>query len=759
MKIAVVGGGPSGLCLAILMKLRDPRHSIAIYERNRPDDTFGWGVVFSDQTLSNLAAVDPVTAELIEQSFTHWDDIESYYRGTVIRSTGHGFVGIGRLKLLNLLQARASELGIEQHFEYNVQGLDAFSDADLIVAADGINSGIRTEYAEHFGPEIDVRKNKFVWLGTTRVFEAFTFIFVQTEHGWIQAHAYQFESGMSTFIVELTEESWRAHGGEQMSTDDTLAFCERIFADHLDGHPLISNAKHLRGSDWISFPRVDNARWHHGNIVLIGDAAHTAHFSIGSGTKLGIEDAIDLVDELHKESDSLDDALHAYEERRRVAVLRLQSAARNSTKWFENVARYGEMPSPQFYYSMLTRSQRVSHENLRLRDKQWLEGYERWFAERAGVTGDKRVAPMFTPFRLRNMELRNRVVVSPMCTYSAEDGAPNDFHLVHLGARAMGGAAMVFTEMTAVSADARITPGCAGMYSDFHAERWKRIVDFVHGNSPAKFALQLGHAGPKGATKLLWEGMDEPLESGGWPLLAPSPIPWTTDNVVPTAMDADAMTAVVANFVQATLRAADAGFDMLELHCAHGYLLSAFLTPLTNHRTDEFGGSTENRLRFPIRVFEAMRAAWPEERPMSVRISATDWVSGGVDAAEATEIAKAFVAAGADIIDVSAGQTSAAAKPVYGRMFQTPLSDQIRNDGGVPTMTVGNIYEYDHINSIIAAGRADLCCLARPHLATANWTQIAAAEQGMSVWWPKQYRAGLAQLERRLQQAANALNP
>ena len=753
MKIVVVGGGPSGLCLAILMKLRDPSHSVVIYERNRSDDTFGWGVVFSDQTLSNLAAADPGTAEIIEANFNHWDDIETFYRGTATRSTGHGFVGIGRLKLLNLLQERAADLGVEQHFEVSVDDLGPFSDADLIIAADGINSAIRKRYAEHFEPDIDLRKNKFVWLGTRRVFEAFTFIFVETDHGWVQAHAYQFEDGMSTFIVELTEDTWRALGCEEMNTADTIAFCEDIFSDYLEGEALISNARHLRGSDWITFPRVDNARWHHENIVLIGDAAHTAHFSIGSGTKLGIEDAIDLVDALHSHDD-LPTALTSYEEKRRVEVLRLQSAARNSTEWFETVARYGTMDPPQFNYSLLTRSQRVSHENLRLRDHEWLEGYEQWFAERAGAAPGTRVPPMFTPFRLREMELANRVVVSPMAMYSAEEGTPGDFHLVHLGSRAMGGAALVFTEMTAPSADGRITPGCTGMYTDEHQAAWKRVVDFVHASTPAKIGLQLGHAGPKGATKLLWEGMDEPLEAGDWPVIAPSAVKWSEQNQLPKAMDAGDMKRVQGEFVQAVERADAAGFDMLELHCAHGYLLSAFLTPLKNQRDDEYGGSVENRLRFPLQVFSAMRAAWPSQKPMSVRISATDWVEGGLDGAESVTIAKAFVDAGADIIDVSAGQTSTDAKPIYGRMFQTPLSDRIRNEGGVPTMAVGNIYEYDHVNSIIAAGRADLCCLARPHLATSNWTQQVAAEHGVSTWWPQQYRSGQRQLERQLKRAA-----
>jgi anthraniloyl-CoA monooxygenase len=754
MKVVCVGGGPSGLCFAILMKLRDASHDVTVYERNRATDTFGWGVVFSDQTLENLEKHDPVIAQKIVDHFNRWEDIENHFRGTVIRSTGHGFVGIGRLRLLNLLQERAGELGVRIEYETEIDSIDSFRDADLIVAADGVNSGIRQRFAEHFEPDIELRKNKFVWLGTKKLFDAFTFLFEETEHGWIQVHAYRFDEETSTFIVECTEETWRAHGIDRMNSEESIAFCEKTFARHLDGNKLISNAPHRQGSEWITFPRVNNERWHHGKIVLLGDAAHTAHFSIGSGTKLGFEDAIELTHEIHRHPD-LETALVQYEEARRVDVLRLQSAARNSTEWFESVDRYGSMDPPQFYYSLLTRSQRVSHENLRLRDPEWLSGYERWFARKAhGNETAEAVPPMFTPLKLRELVIPNRVVVSPMDMYSAKEGLIDDFHLVHLGARALGGAGLVMTEMTVTSPEARISPGCAGIYTEAQATAWKRVVDFVHARSSSRIGMQLGHCGPKGSTRVMWEGSDLPLPEGNWPLIAPSAIPFAPGWQTPREMTRGDMEEVRDGFVEATRKAEKAGFDLLELHAAHGYLLSSFITPLRNRRGDGYGGSLENRLRFPLEVFRAMRDAWPQGKPMSVRISATDWVAGGVDGNEGVKIARAFKAAGADIIDVSAGQTDAMAEPVYGRMFQTPFSDRIRNEAGIPTMTVGNIHEIDHVNSIIGAGRADLCCLARPHLSDPNWTMRAAAEQGVEIPLPPQYEAGYEQLRRNLERAA-----
>lgn len=749
--IAVVGAGPGGLYLAISLKLRDPSLDVVVHERNRPDDTFGWGVVFSDQTLANLKSNDPETAATIEAAFVHWDDIDVHIHGQTIRSGGHGFAGIGRQRLLNILHERARSLGVELKFQDEVTDIRSL-DADVIVAADGLNSRIRNENPEIFGVDIDVRANKYIWLGTKQSFDAFTFAFVETPHGWIWAHAYQFEPGASTFIIECSEATWRGLGFDEMDQDQTCRTAESLFADWLGGHALMSNARHLRGSAWLNFPRVACSNWRDGKVVLLGDAAHTAHFSIGSGTKLAFEDAIRLAETLTGAADP-DTGLADYEAERRVEVLKLQSAARNSTEWFESIDRYVGLEPLQFTYSLLTRSQRVSHENLRLRDRDFLTGLERWFADGAGApSSPEPPPPMFVPLRLRGLTLPNRVVVSPMCMYSAEDGIVGDFHLVHLGGRALGGAGLVFTEMTDVSADGRITPGCAGMYRPEHRDAWKRIVDFVHGQG-SRIAIQLAHAGRRGSVERPWgPRADKPLREGGWELIAPSPIPWSTEDQTPRAMTRGDMDRVRDDFVRSVGWAAEAGFDMVELHCAHGYLLSSFLTPISNHRTDDYGGSIENRLRFPLEVFAAMRAVWPDDRPMSVRISATDWMEEGLTPEDSVAIARAFAETGCDLIDVSAGQTSPDSKPVYGRMFQTPFSDRIRNEAGVATMAVGNIYETDHVNSILAAGRADLCALARPHLADPNWSLRAAAELG----WrgqkpPVQYLAGFTQLARNLE--------
>ena len=761
MKFNVIGGGPAGLYFAILMKKADAEHEIHVIERNRPYDTFGWGVVFSDQTLGNLRERDAKTHDQIVASFAHWDDIDIHFKGRVLTSGGHGFSGISRKKLLNLLQARAEELGVDLVFEREVADLEPYRDADLVVAADGINSRTRTIFAEYFKPDLDKRKCKFVWLGTNKRFDAFTFLFEQTPWGWFTVHAYRFDDETSTFIVECREETWRAAGLEEADSTQTVAFCEKLFGKYLDGHALMTNSAHLKGSDWINFTRVSNEHWTHENIVLLGDAAHTAHFSVGSGTKLALEDAIGLHDALIGNG-SQADALDAYHAARRIEVLRLQNAARNSTEWFENVARYAVLPPEQFAYSLLTRSQRISHENLRLRDTGYVERMESWLAEQAangshpsrGRQPLAAIPPMFTPFRLRELTLRNRVVVSPMDMYSAVDGIPNDFHLVHLGSRAIGGAGLVYTEMTCVSPEGRITRGCTGLYTNEQMFAYKRIVEFVHANSNAKMCLQLGHSGPKGSTKLMWEGMDEPLESGNWEVVGPSPVPYGSQNQVPRELTPGRMKIILEQFVHATRLGVEAGFDMLELHCAHGYLLSSFITPLQNKRTDEYGGSLENRLRYPLEIFRAMRAVWPQTKPMSVRISATDWHDEGITADDSVEIARAFKEAGADLIDVSTGQTSREAQPVYGRMYQTPYSDRIRNEVAVATMAVGNIFEPDHVNSIIAAGRADLCALARPHLADPYWTLHAAAQLGYKDEpWPNQYLSGKSQYERNLQRA------
>ncbi|MBX7200050.1 MAG: bifunctional salicylyl-CoA 5-hydroxylase/oxidoreductase [Rhodospirillaceae bacterium] len=752
MKIVCAGGGPAGLYFAISMKLRDRAHDITVFERNRADDTFGWGVVFSDQTMENLTRNDPESARDIAANFIHWDDIDVHLHGQCVRSTGHGFIGIGRKRLLLILQERARALGVKLAFEHPVEDVEALApDADLIIAADGLNSVIRNKYAKEFGAEIKQARNKFVWLGTHKVFEAFTFIFENTEHGWIWAHCYRYDRTTSTFIAECSKETWDKFGFEHMSQQESCATLERIFAKYLDGNALMSNANHIRGSAWLTFPWINCKTWWHKNIILMGDAVHTAHFSIGSGTKLALEDAILLAEIVHADV-PLAEGLQQYQDARTLEVLRLQNAARNSTEWFETIDRYLPFEPLQFTYSLLTRSQRISHENLRVRDKAWLEGVEMWFASRASGQDVKQpVPPMFTPFTMREMTVVNRVVVSPMATYSAKNGVPDDFHLVHYGSRAMGGAGLIYTEMTCVSPEGRITPGCTGMYAPEHVTAWRRITDFVHANSAAKICLQLGHSGPKGSTRVAWQGTDKPLENGNWPILGPSEVSWSPDNQTPVAMTREMMDAVKAQFIAAARMGEAAGFDMIELHCAHGYLLSAFITPVTNTRTDAYGGSLENRLRYPLEVFAAMRATWPAHKPMSVRISATDWVQGGITADDSVLIAEAFAAAGCDIIDVSTGQTSARAKPVYGRMFQTPYSDKIRNELRIATMAVGNIFEIDHVNSILAAGRADLCCLARPHLADPQWTFRAAAEQsysGPGFALPKQYYPGFQQMER-----------
>jgi anthraniloyl-CoA monooxygenase len=793
MRIVCIGGGPAGLTFALLMKKLDPRHEITVVERNRPYDTFGWGVVFSDATMAHLRQWDEETAGAIEAAFAHWDDIVLEFKGRAIRSGGHGFVGIGRKRLLNILQARCEALGVELQFDREVRSDAEFPDADLVVASDGINSLVRQKYADVFRPDIVARPNRFIWLGTKKLYDAFNFVFERTEHGWFQAHVYKFDAETSTFIVECTEATWRAHGLDQLDVAGSIAFCERIFARHLQGAALLSNARHLRGSAWLNFQRIKCERWWvdgaaraaagagQAPLVLMGDAVHTAHFAIGSGTKLALEDAIELAHQFALEAEAQGDAcparlpalLERYQALREVDVLRLQNAAWNAMEWFEVCGtRYCDQLDPeQFMYSLLTRSQRISHENLRLRDAGWLEGYERWFAGRDGAAGPavpaggrreivlaKPVPPMFTPFTVRSLTLKNRVVVSPMAQYSAVDGVVGDYHLVHLGARAMGGAALVMAEMTCTSADGRITPGCPGLYTDVQGDAWARIVDWVHTHSDAAIGMQLGHAGAKGATHIGWEGMDQPLTSGGWPLVSASPqqyLPGVSD--WSRALTRADMDRVLHDFVACARRAAEAGFDWLELHCAHGYLLSSFISPLTNRREDAYGGPLENRLRFPLEVFAAVRRVWPEALPMSVRISAHDWVEGGITPADAVEIARAFRAAGADMIDCSSGQVSIEQKPVYGRMYQTPFSDRVRNEAGIATIAVGAISEADHVNSIIAAGRADLCAVARPHLANPAWTLTEAARIGYSdIRWPAPYRTAKPQLEALMQRAAAA---
>jgi anthraniloyl-CoA monooxygenase len=770
MKIVCIGGGPAGLYFSLLMKQQDPAHEITVIERNGQGDTFGWGVVFSDQTLGNLAAADAPSARAILASFNHWDGIDIHFKGRTVSSGGHGFCGIGRVRLLAILQARCVELGVRLRFGVDVtddQAVASEYGADLVVASDGLNSRIRARYTGTYRPEIDQRHCRFAWLGTHQSFAAFTFAFKETEHGWFQAHAYQYDGDTSTFIIETPESVWRACGLDAMSQQEAIAFCERLFADHLGGHPLVSNAAHLAGpAMWIRFPKIACREWVHWNdidtrlvpVVLMGDAAHSAHFSIGSGTKLALEDAIELARSFARiGAAGIENVMAAYQQARAIEVLKLQSAARNSMEWFENVGRYTKMEAEQFAYSLLTRSQRLSHENLRLRDPAYVDGFERWTARRAFAqagldfpAGAESIPPMLTPFKLRGVVLKNRIVVSPMAQYSAVDGVAGDYHLMHLGARAMGGAGLVCAEMTCVSADARITPGCPGLYEPAHLEAWRRIVDFVHANSDAKIAIQLGHAGAKGSTRPAWDGADLPLDAGNWPLVSSSPQQYLV-GVSQMAREAslDDLRRIKADFVRAAEAALDAGFDWLELHCAHGYLLSSFISPLTNRRRDDYGGSLENRCRYPLEVFAAIRAVWPSELPISVRVSAHDWVEGGITPIDAVQVARLFKAAGADMIDCSSGQVSKLEKPVYGRMFQAPFSDRIRNEAGIATIAVGAIYEADHANSIIAAGRADLCAVARPHLANPAWTLTEAAKIGYTgLAWPKQYRAAKLQLER-----------
>ena len=768
MNVVVVGGGPGGLYAALLMKRRDPRAQITVVERHRPDDTFGWGVVLSDQTVANLRAADAESADAIAAAMHRWDDIAIHFAEQTMRSGGHGFSGIGRKKLLAILQQRCRALGVVLRFETELppEALEAAiadEPVDLVIVADGINSRLRERFASTYRPDIDLRRCRYIWLGTPKRFDAFTFAFKETPIGWFQAHAYQFDGETSTFIVETPQEVWEQAGIADMSDGESIAFCESLFADVLGGEPLMSNAAHLRGSaQWIRFPRVTCAEWvhwldtAHGRVplVLLGDSAHTAHFSIGSGSKLALEDAIALDLQLAAHAGNVGAALSQYQAERSVEVLKLQNAARNSTEWFEHVDRYATLVPEQFAYSLLTRSQRISHENLRVRDAAYVGAFERWFAQQSGLTvaPDAAAPPaIFTPFTVRGVTLPNRIVVSPMAQYSAtNDGMPTDWHLVHLGARATGGAGLVMTEMTCVAPDARITPVCPGMWNDDQRDMWARIVRFVHEHTPAKIGLQLGHAGAKGATKTMWDGIDQPLESGAWPLIAASETQYL-DGVSQTAreMTRDDMRRVTEEFVQATHRAVAAGFDWLELHFAHGYLLSGFLSPLTNHRTDAYGGDLAGRAKFPLEVFAAVRSVWPADLPISVRISAHDWTTGGNTDNEAVAIAALFKAAGTDMIDVSAGQVVKRERPVYGRMWQTPFADRVRQEAGIATIAVGAISDADQANGIIASGRADLVAIGRPHLTNPAWTLMEAAKYGYAgATWPVQYLAGKSQLDR-----------
>ncbi|RVT91474.1 bifunctional salicylyl-CoA 5-hydroxylase/oxidoreductase [Rhodovarius crocodyli] len=748
MRIAIIGGGPAGLYFAILMKRDRPEARVTVVERNRPDDTFGFGVVFSDQTLDAFKAADEPSYRAITESFAYWDDIEINARGESHRIGGNGFCGCSRRTLLLLLQDRAREVGVEMIFGREAVPED-FPDADLVVVADGINSPIRTRHAEHFQPRIDYRPNRFAWMGSTRPFDAFTFFFRETPHGIFIAHCYQYEPGASTWVLETDPETWARAGLDAMNEEQSAAFLEEVFAEDLQGHRLLINR-----SMWRQFPALRCERWVKDNMVLLGDAKASAHFSIGSGTKLAMEDAIAL-HAAFMANPGTAEALHAFENGRREEVEKIQHAANVSLVWFEHVKRFWHFPPTQFAFGVMTRSKAITWDNLLLRAPEFVAEMQALFAQQSGGRPD--TVPMFQPLALRGLTVPNRVVVSPMCMYSAEEGVPGDFHLVHYGARAQGGAGLVFTEMTCPAPDARITPGCAGLWNDEQQAAWTRIVGFVHG-SGAKMALQLGHAGRKGATKLMWDGMDQPLEEGAWPIVSASPIPYYPHSQVPAALTRAQMDAIREDFVAAARRGIECGFDLLELHCAHGYLLASFLSPLTNHREDEYGGPVENRLRFPLEVFSALRAVWPADRPMSVRLSATDWADGGITDADTLAIARAFAAAGCDLIDVSTGQTVADAAPQYGRMFQLPWADMIRNEAGIAVMCVGSITSADQVNTILAAGRADLVALGRPHLAEPSFTLKAAATYGArSVKGPKQYKYGRDALFRTMEREREEL--
>ncbi|WP_030927409.1 bifunctional salicylyl-CoA 5-hydroxylase/oxidoreductase [Streptomyces sp. NRRL B-24720] len=735
-RIAVIGGGPGGLYAAALLKRLDPERSVTVWERNAPDDTFGFGVVLSDETLGGIEHADPVVYRALQAEFVRWDDIDIIHRGRTQTSGGHGFAALGRRRLLEILHQRCASLGVRLRFRAEAPSVTELAAThDLVIAADGVHSTTRETYADTFRPTVTTHRNRYIWLAADFAFDAFRFEIAETEHGVMQLHAYPFSADASTAIVEMREEVWRAAGFDAMDTTASTERCGKIFADALGSRPLRSN-----NSSWLTFRTVVNAHWSHGNTVLIGDAAHTAHFSIGSGTKLAVEDALALAACIEEQPD-LPAALAAYEDERRPVVASTQRAAAASLRWFEELATYVDQAPRQFAFNLLTRSRRVTHDNLRLRDAGFTAAVEEEFGCAPGTP------PMFTPLRLRGLELRNRVVVSPMDMYSAVDGVPGDLHLVHLGARALGGAGLVMTEMVCVSAEGRITPGCTGLYTPEQAAAWARITDFVHTSAPGTaIGIQLGHSGRKGSTKLMWEGIDQPLDEGNWPLSAASPVPYREGvNQVPHALDRAGLDVIRNQFAAAARHAATCDFDLLELHCAHGYLLSGFLSPLTNRRTDIYGGPLSNRLRFPLEVFDAVRARWPDDRPMTVRISATDWADGGTTAEDAVEIARAFVAHGADAIDVSTGQVVPDEDPEYGRSYQTPFADRIRNTLVVPVIAVGAISSWDDVNSLLLAGRADLCALARPHLYDPHWTLHAAAEQGYDgsgAPWPLPYRAG-----------------
>ena len=759
MRIAVIGGGPGGLYFAALAKQLGADHEITVWERNRADDTFGFGVVFSDETLGGIEHADPAIHAKMAAEFAIWDDIDVHFRGQVITSGGHGFAAMSRRRLLEILQARCRELGVQLHFETEAPPVEELAASyDLVIAGDGLNSRVRSTYAETYRPSVETRRCRYMWLGTSKVFDAFTFVVRETEYGVMQIHAYPYDATGSTFIIEMHDDVWERAGFAELAPADlapgesdekSIARVCELFADVLEPSTGSGQVEvFANNSKWVSFGTVRNETWRHQNVVLIGDAAHTAHFSIGSGTKLAMEDALALAACLHEEP-SLDEALAAYETERRPVVLSTQRAAQASLEWFENLGQYVDQEPMQFAFNIMTRSRRVTYDNLRVRDHEFVERADAWFADherRRGIApGDVR-PPMFQPFRLRGLTLPNRVIVSAMDMYMADDGVPGDFHFTHLTGKALGGAGLVMTEMTCVSPEGRITPACCGLYDDTQTQAFRRIVDFVHTQTPAAIGLQLGHSGRKGSTKRMWEGMDQPLPDGNWEVVGPSPLAYQPGvNQVPRELTLADLGEIRQQFVDSARRGIEAGFDLIELHCAHGYLLSSFISPLTNQRTDEYGGSLENRLRFPVEVFSAIREVWPQDRPMTVRISATDWMPGGIEVEDAVQVAAAFAAAGADAIDVSTGQVSPDERPDFGRSYQTPFADAIRNQVDIATIAVGAISSYDDVNSLILAGRADLCALGRVHLYDPMWTLHAALDQdydGPGVHWPDPWLPG-----------------
>ena len=749
MKVAIVGGGPGGLYFALLAQKAWPRWDITVYERNRPDDTFGFGVVFSDQTLDTFKAYDGPSYEMIRRRFAYWGDVDVSYKGRVMRSGGNGFCGCSRVALLHILHDRCRELGVKLKFQHEVEDLSEFADSDLVVIADGINSKLREKDKDHFQPSVDLRPNKFTWLGSTRPLDAFKYFFRETAEGIILAHCYQYEEGRSTWVIEIDEATWKNFGFDAKDEAAMLETLERVFAEELDGHRLIANR-----SVWRNFPTITNKTWVRGNAVLVGDAKATAHFSIGSGTKLAMEDAIALFEAVRSQG-SLGKALEKYDTARREEVEKTQHAANVSLAWFEHMRRYWDMEPLQFAFGVMSRSKQITWENLELRDPEFVQEVRQWFAKNVKDQGfDVDLAnppvPMFTPFRLRGMVLENRVVVSPMDQYSAREGVPGDWHLVHLGSRAVGGAGLVCVEMTCVSPEGRITPGCTGLWNEAQRDAFKRIVDFCHANSRAKLCLQIGHSGRKGSTQLGWERMDHPLDAGNWPVVSASAIAYL-DGVsqVPQELSRAGMEEIILQFKKTTQLAHEAGFDMLELHMAHGYLLASFISPLTNKRSDEYGGSIENRMRFPLAVWKACRSEWPEGKPMSARISAADWAPGGLSGADLMALTRMLKDAGCDLIDCSTGQTVPQQRPVYGRMYQAPFADWVRNEVGIATMTVGAVTSPDQVNTLLAAGKADLVALARPHLANPSLTlQASAWYQEARQFWPLQYLPGRDQAMR-----------